>query len=321
MIQKLISRALAIGISALLPALLSAQAQEPFPSKPITLIVGYAPGGTSDLSMRYLAEAASKRLGQPVVVVNKEGGGGVVGLAELKNAKPDGYTIGFLATGPIISAHMRKLPFDATKDFTPIIQTSGAIYGLVVQAESEFKTMKDWIDFAIANPGKATYSTTGAGSPQHLVMIQLGDQLKAKFVHVPMGGGVPAITQLLGGHVTAASQTTEWKPYVQSGRLRLLAVYSDKRLALFPEVPTLLDLGYGIVAPTVYSIVGPAGMPPDRVKKLHDALHASVQEPGYQDLLKKLDMTPDYKGPDDLKKLILSIHESSGKALAGVEKK
>ncbi len=321
MISKSFSRAVAVTIAMLAPMLLPANAQEPFPGKPITLIVGYAPGGTSDTCMRYLAEAASKRLGQPVVVVNKEGGGGVVSLAELKNAKPDGYTIGFLATGPIISAHLRKLPFDATKDFSPIIQTSGAIYGLVVQADSEFKTIQDWVTFAKANPGKANYSTAGAGSPQHLVMIQLGDLLKTKFVHVPMGGGVPAITQLLGGHVTAASQTTEWKPYVQSGRLRLLALYTEKRNPQFPDAPTLVELGWPIVAPSVYSIVGPAGMPTERVAKLHEAFHAVVMEPAYQELLKKLDMTPEYRDPDELKKLILSIHESSGKALSGLEKK
>jgi tripartite-type tricarboxylate transporter receptor subunit TctC len=271
--------------------------------------------------MRYLAEAASKRLGQPMVVVNKEGGGGVVALTELRNSKADGYKIGFLATGPIISAHLRKLPFDATKDFSPIIQASSAIYGMAVRAESEFKTMKDWIDFAAANPGKATYSTAGAGSPQHLVMIQLADMLKLKLVHVPMGGGVPAITQMLGGHVTAASQTTEWKPYVESGRVRLLALYTEKRLPEFPNVPTLVELGWNIVAPSVYSIVGPADMPRDRVQKLHDALRGAMQEPGYAQLLKKLDLQPDYADPEGLKKLIVSIHESSGRALRDVEKK
>lgn len=321
MTSNSVFRSLVAGGLALIGALSSAVAQESFPSKAITLLVGYAPGGTSDLSMRYLAEAASKRLGQPVVVVNKPGAGGVVSMTELKSANPDGYTLGFLATGPIISAHLRKLPFDPTKDFTPIIQASSAIYGLVVRSDSEFKTMKDWVAFAAANPGKATYSTAGAGSPQHLVMIQLADIAKVKLVHVPMGGGVPAITQLLGGHVSAASQTTEWKPYVASGRLRLLALYTKKRLPEFPNTPTLVELGWNIVAPSVYSVVGPAGLPKDRVQKLHDAFHAAMQEPGYGELLRKLDLQPDYANPEDLKMLIDSIYESSGRALRDVEKK
>jgi tripartite-type tricarboxylate transporter receptor subunit TctC len=181
--------------------------------------------------------------------------------------------------------------------------------------------MKDWVAYAAANPGKASYSTVGTGSPQHLVMIQLADIEKLKLVHVPMGGGVPAITQLLGGHVTAASQTTEWKPYVESGRLRLLALYTEKRVPEFPNVPTLVELGWNIVAPSVYSIVGPAGLPEDRVQKLHDAFRAAMQEPGYGDLLKKLDMQRDYANPEGLKKLIDSIYESSGKALRDIEKK
>jgi len=321
MTTNVIRRGLVAAALALALPFSSVSAQDNFPSKPITLLVGYAPGGTSDLSMRYLAEAASKRLGQPVVVVNKPGAGGVLSLSELKAAKPDGYTISFFATGPIISSHMRQLPIDPIKDFSPIVQTSSAIYGLAVPADSPFKTLKDWLDFAASNPGKATYSTAGAGSPQHLVLVQLADKLNIKLVHVPMGGGAPAITQMLGGHVTAASQTTEWKPYVESGRARLLALYSAKRLPDFPDVPTLVDLGYDIVAPSVYAIVGPAGMPDDLVAKLHDAFHAVMQEPGYRELLKKLDLQPDYADPEGLRKLILEIHESSGKALRSVEQK
>lgn len=320
MIGRLFARSLLTAIG-LVGVLAPAAAQDRFPSKPITLLVGYAPGGTSDLSMRYLAESASKRLGQPVVVVNKEGGGGVVALAELKNTKPDGYTIAFMATGPIISSHMRQLPFDPTRDFSPIIQTSSAIYGLAVRSDSGFESLKDWLDYATANPGKATYSTAGAGSPQHLVMIQLADAAKVRLTHVPMGGGAPAIMQLLGGHVSAASQTTEWKPYVEAGRLRLLAVYSEKRMAEFPNVPTLVESGWNIVAPSVYSIVGPAGMPQALVQTLHDAFREATQEQGYRDLLKRLDLVPDYAGPEGLEKLIGSIHESSGRALRSLEKK
>jgi len=320
MINRLIHAGMIVIILAISNFFISASAQESYPSKPITLLVGYAPGGTSDTSMRYLANSASKYLGQRVMVVNKEGAGGVVSLSELKSAKPDGYTIAFLATGPIISAHMRKLPFDVTKDFSPIIQTSIAIYGMAVRSDSEFKTMQDWVKFAASNPGKATYSTAGTGSPQHLVMIQLADLLKLDLVHVPTAGGVPAITIMLGGHVTAASQTTEWKPYVNSNQARLLALYTAKRIPDYPNTPTLVELGWNIVAPSVYSIVGPANMPKERVQKLHDAFRAAMSEQGYIDLLKKVDLQYEYSDPAGLEKLIISIDQLSSKALKNIPK-
>jgi tripartite-type tricarboxylate transporter receptor subunit TctC len=320
MINRLIHAGMIVIILAISNFFISASAQESYPSKPITLLVGYAPGGTSDTSMRYLANSASKYLGQRVMVVNKEGAGGVVSLSELKSAKPDGYTIAFLATGPIISAHMRKLPFDVTKDFSPIIQTSIAIYGMAVRSDSEFKTMQDWVKFAASNPGKATYSTAGTGSPQHLVMIQLADLLKLDLVHVPTAGGVPAITIMLGGHVTAASQTTDWKPYVNSNQARLLALYTAKRIPEYPNTPTLVELGWNIVAPSVYSIVGPANMPKERVQKLHDAFRAAMSEQGYIDLLKKVDLQYEYSDPAGLEKLIISIDQLSSKALKNIPK-
>ena len=298
----------------------AAIAQEVFPSRPITLISGYAAGGTSDTSIRYLADSMSKRLGQPVVVLNKVGAGGVVSLTELKRAKSDGYTIGFLATGPIITSHMQELPFDPINDFTPIALVSRAIYGFAVRADSEFKTMKDVIAYAAANPGKVSYSTVGIGSPQHLVMVQLAEKAKIDIVHVPTSGGLPAVTMMLGGHVTGTSQTTEWKPYVESGRARLLALYTAHRIPEYPEVPTLVELGYDIVAPSVYAIVGPADMPQPIVAKLYEALNAAMHEPGYIALLKKLDLQPDFSDPEGLRKLIVSVSDQAAEALKNVPK-
>lgn len=296
-------------------------AQEKFPTKTITLLVGFGPGGTGDLPLRYLAESASKSLKQPVVVVNREGGGGTVALGELKNSKPDGYTIAFMSTGGVLSAHMRKLPYHPVKDFDPIIQHAISMYGLAVQADSPFKTVKDLIEYARANPGKVTYSTAGAGTPQHVVMIQLGEVEKVEWTHIPLGSGVAAVTQLLGGHVTACSQATEWKPYVDSGRLRLLAMFTDKRIDEYPDVPTLIDLGYNIVAFNLYCVVGPEGIPKDRVQTLHDAFYQGMQEPGYKDVLKKLNMRFIHRNPQDLKKFIEELYEKSGEILKKSEKK
>lgn len=296
-------------------------AQEKFPTKPITLLVGFAAGGTGDLPLRFLADSSSKILGQPVVVINKEGGGGTVALGELKNSKPDGYTICFLSTGGVISAHMRKLPYHPIADLQPIIQHGSSPYGLVVRSDSPFKTLKDFIAYAKANPGKVTYSHAGAGTPQHLVMIRLGESAGVEWTDVPMGGGVPAITALLGGHVTAAAQATEWGPYVDSGQLRLLASFMEKRIERYPQGPTLIEQGYDIVAPSLYSVVGPKGIPRDRVQMIHDAFYKGMELPKYKEVLKNLNMTFTHRNPQELGKYIEELYESSGKAVAKIKKK
>jgi tripartite-type tricarboxylate transporter receptor subunit TctC len=239
-------------------------AQEKYPVKPINFLIGFPAGGTTDVCARPLVNAASKILGQPIVVVNKPGGASAVAVATLKNEKPDGYTIGILGSGAVLSQHMRKVPYDTAKDFTPIMQYAVYLYGLVVQSESPWNTFNEFIEYARNNPGKVRYSTAGPGSPQHLVMERLALKEKVKWTHIPFQGGGPAVTALLGGHVEATSQTTEWKAHVESGRLRLLAVYGEKRMIDFPNVPTLLELGYGISAASLISIAGPKGFPPDR---------------------------------------------------------
>ncbi len=294
--------------------------EEKFPTRPITFLVGFAPGGTADLPIRYLAEFASKILGQPVTVVNREGGGGAVALGELKNAKPDGYTVGFMSAGGIMSAHMRKVPYHPVEDFSPIIQYCTPVFGFVVQANSPFKTLKDLIVYAKANPNKVTYSTTGAGSPQHLVMIQLGEEAKVEWTHVPFGGGVPAVTALLGGHVTCSTQSTVFKPYVDSGRLRLLASLMEKRLGGYPNVPTLIELGYNIVAPSFYCIVGPKDIPKDKVKVLHDCFHKGMETQGFKEVLIKLDMDFQYRDPQNLKRSIKELYESTGKIIESLRR-
>jgi tripartite-type tricarboxylate transporter receptor subunit TctC len=296
-------------------------AQEKFPTKPITLEVGYGAGGSTDLPARALAEAAGRILGQPVVVVNKPGGGSSVMLSELKTAKPDGYTLGVLSTGGILSAHMRKVPYHPINDFDCILQYSVYQYGLVVKADSPFKTLKDLISYAQANPGKIKYSTSGAGTPQHLVMVQLGEATKAKWIHIPFGGGNEAITALLGGHVDCSAQTTEWKAQVDAGRLRLLAILMNQRMADYPNVPTLMELGYNIAAPSIIGLVAPKGLTKDRLKILHDAFYKAMQDPGFKKSLAQFDLPVVYRNSEDCAKLSKELYESSGKLIEKLEKK
>ena len=178
-------------------------AQEKYPAKPINFLIGFPAGGTTDVCARPLVTAASKILGQPIVVVNKPGGASAVAVATLKNEKPDGYTIGILGSGAVLSQHMRKVPYDTAKDYTPIMQYAIYLYGLVVRSDSPWNTFKEFIDYAKNNPGKIRYSTAGPGSPQHLVMERLALKEKIKWTHIPFQGGGPAVTALLGGHVEA----------------------------------------------------------------------------------------------------------------------
>ena len=305
-----------LGVFFFLQALQgSALAQEKYPTKPINFVIGYPGGGTTDICARPLVTAASKILGQPIVVLNKPGGGSAVAVASLKLEKPDGYTIGVLPSGAVLSQHMRKVPYDSAKDFTPIMQYGVYLYALVVRSDSPWKTLKEFIDYAKANPGKVRYSTAGSGTPQHLVMERLALKEKIKWTHIPFQGGVPAITALLGGHVEAASQSTEWKPHAESGRLRLLAVYGEKRMADFPNVPTLLELGYDIAAPSLISIVGPKGLSPQIVEILHGAFKKAMEDPDFIKVCRQTDQPPLYRGPDDLAKHLVKMNEEVGELI------
>ncbi len=290
----------------------TAPAQEKYPSRTINFMIGYPAGGTTDVCARPLTNAASKILGQPVVVVNKPGAGSAVAVAMLKNEKPDGYTIGILPSGAVLSQHMRKVPYDSAKDFTPIMQYAVYLYGFVVRADAPWKTFKEVIEFAKANPGKLRYSTAGPGTPQHLVMERLAMKEKIKWTHVPFDGGGPAIAALLGGHVEASSQTTEWKKHVETGRLRLLAVYGEKRMKEFPNVPTLLELGYGITAPSLICIIGPKGLSPQIVDTLHQAFKKAMEDPDFVKIGEQMDQPVLYRSPQELGKHLVEMNEQVG---------
>ncbi len=290
----------------------AAPAQEKYPSKSINFFIGYPAGGTTDVCARPLTTAASKILGQPVVVVNKPGAGSAVAVAMLRTEKPDGYTIGILPSGAVLSQHMRKVPYDSAKDFTPIMQYAVYLYGFAVRADAPWKTFKEMMDFAKANPGKIRYGTAGAGTPQHLVMEQLALKEHIKWTHVPFDGGGPAVAALLGGHLEAVSQTTEWKKHVESGRLRLLAVYGEKRMKEFPNVPTLLELGYGITAPSLICIVGPKGLSPQIVETLHAAFKKAMEDPDFIKMGEQLDQPVLYRGPQELGKHLVEMNNQVG---------
>jgi tripartite-type tricarboxylate transporter receptor subunit TctC len=266
-----------------------AQAQT-FPNRPVTLIVPWPAGGSTDLAMRALAEATQKHLGQPIVVENKPGATGTLGPAQMAaTAKPDGYTIAQIPITVFRIPFITKTTYDPAKDFTYIAGLTAYTFGVVVKSDSQWKTFKDLIDYAKANPGKIKYGSPGAGSSLHIGMEQIAKQTGAKWTHVPFKGGAELNAATLGGHIDTHADSTSWAALVNSGDFRLLVTWSPNRTRNWPNVPTLQEQGINLVLNSPYGVAGPKGMDPKVVKVLQDAFAKGVKEPSYAEALKKFD--------------------------------
>jgi len=286
--------------AVLLTAASGAFAQS-FPVKPITLICPWPAGGTTDLHLRKIAELASKRLGQTVIVENKPGASGMNGPATMaKTARPDGYTISQLTISAFRMPYMQKVDWDPLEDFTYIVGLAGYTFGIVVRSDSQFKTFQDLIDYARANPGRLSYGTPGTGTSLHLAMEEIGAKANVQFLHVPFKGYAEGATALLGGHIMAHVDSTGWAKQVDAGAMRLLATLGDKRTRW--NAPTVSELGVDTVSASPYGVVGPKGVPPQVVKVLHDAFKSASDDPENQKILQTLDMSYWYKSSDDYRK-------------------
>ena len=250
-----------------------------------------------------LAELAGKNLGQNVIIENKPGVGGTLGPGTMaRTAKPDGYTISQYPLGMLRLPHMQKMQWDPLKDFTFIVGVSGYTFGFTVRTDSPYKTFNDYIEAARKNPGKIDYGSTGIGSSPHLLMEELAINAKVQLNHVPFKGNADLQSALLGGHVMAQSDATGWDKFVESGQMRLLVTFGEKRTKRWPNVPTAKDLGYGVVSQSPYGIVGPKGMDPAVVKVLHDAFKKAMDDPKHLELLDELNQDLWYRTGDDYAK-------------------
>ena len=290
--------ALAAATAALAP-LGSALAQA-YPNKPITMIVPWPAGGSTDRHLRTLAEIASKHLGQNIIVENKPGAGGTLGPGQMAlTAKPDGYTIAQFPMGMLRIPHMQKTQWNPLTDFSYIIGVSGYTFGFTVKADSPYKTFNDYIEAARKNPGKVDYGSTGIGTSPHLLMEEVAANAKVNLVHVPYKGNADLQQALLGGHVQAQSDATGWDKFVDGGQMRLLVTFGDKRTKRWPDVPTAKDLGYGVVSSSPYGLVGPKGMDPAIVKTLHDAFKKAMDDPKHLEVLGQLNQELWYRNGDE----------------------
>jgi tripartite-type tricarboxylate transporter receptor subunit TctC len=294
-------RLLALGAAGWAAAAAGAPAwAESFPSKPITLIVPFPAGGSTDRHMRTLADIASKQLGQSIIVENKPGAGGTLGPGTMaRTAKPDGYTITQFPMSMLRMAHMQKTAWNPLTDFTYIIGVSGYTFGFTVRSDSPYKTFSEYIAAARKSPGTVDYGSTGAGSSPHLLMEELAENAKVKLNHVPFKGNADLQQALLGGHVSAQSDASGWDKYVDGGQMRLLMTFGEKRTQRWPQVPTAKELGYGVVSTSPYGLAGPKGMDPVVVKKLHDAFRKAMEDPRHVEVLAQLNQDAWYRSGAD----------------------
>src|SRR5258706_5845795 len=272
------------AILALTCAYATAQAAEqPFPAKPVRMISPYAAGGGSDTLARILAQKLYESWGQPVIVDNRPGGGGILGAETVAHATPDGYT--YLVTPSAvltINPHLySKLRYDTFKDFAPVSMATNSPYYLVVHPKVPVATVKELIVYAKANPGKLNYSSSGSGSSTHLAGVLFGNMAGVDMVHIPYKGAAPAVVDLLAGNVQLRfGSVVPVLPHVRSGRLRGIAISSAKRYGPLPDVPTIAESGLpGYKVESFYAVVAPAGTPKAIIAKLNAELVRSLKTP------------------------------------------
>jgi tripartite-type tricarboxylate transporter receptor subunit TctC len=286
--------ALAAGLAAA-PRLLAQG--ESFPQRPITLWVPWPAGGSTDLSLRVLAEIAGRHLGQRIVIENRGGAGGTLVMPILQHAAPDGYTIAQLPQTVFRAPHTQKVGWDPIRDVTPIIQISGYTFGIVVATNSPFRTLDDLFAFARERPGELSIGTNGIGTTPHVVLEELFTARGLRYLHVPYKGTAEQMLAVASGQLMAGANTTGFAPYVDAGKLRLLVTFGESRTRRWPQVPTLRELGFPIVAMSPYGIGGPRGLPAPIVATLHDALKRALFDPLHLAELAKYDQEPAYLGP------------------------
>ena len=311
--------AVALFLTLTLVMAMPGQAAE-FPTKEVQIIVPYAAGGATDLVFRALAAATSKYLGKAVVVVNKPGGGGAIGVTEAMQARPDGYTLLTAITPLTILPHQVKTAF-TYRSFEPVINVVQDPAMLQVRADSPWKTLREFLDYARKNPGMITVGNSGAGGGVHLIALAFEKAAGVKLNHIPFAGGGPSVTALLGGHVHAVSVSPpEGIAHVKAGKLRIIALFSETRMGAFPDVPTVREQGVPFTMGQWRGLAAPKGTPPDVVRKLHDAFKKGMEDPAFVKNATDMTVQLAYLGSAAFGDLMAQDHERYAKLVQEIKK-
>ena len=291
----------------------AAWAQDNFPDRPVTLVVPYGAGSAIDSVGRALALGAQKHLGQSVVVENRSGAGGALGTAYAARRPADGYTLALVSINPFVLSYFSKaLPLHPVDDFTHVISTTGYLMAVAVRSDSKIKDIHELVEAARKSPGKLTYSTSGIASTGYLNVEEFSSLANIKAVHVPYKSGAEAMTALLAGQVDFFADAT-WAPFAKDGRVRPLMIFANERSSLHPQVPVPTDIVKARVQQGYLMIVGPKGLPPLVLQRLHDAFKAATNEAEYKSVTEKFNLESMYYNADTSRK-------STQAAMAPLEK-
>ena len=294
-----------------------------YPIRPVNMLISFAPGAATDIGARLIAKEAEKFLGQEIVPVNKPGGGGAVTAGILASSKADGHTIMANVSSALTNApHLESVNYDPVKDFSFIYQYGNLISIYVVRSDSPFKSFKEFIEFGRKNPGKLSIGTPGVGTSPHLAMELLKLREKIDIATIPFGGSAPALTALLGGHISAVGTSTPSAvPHIKAAKMRALAITGETRNEATQDVPTLKELGYPYgVFIEVFFIAAPKGTPPAIVGKLEEAFRKGAEASEYRTKMRNLYMYPEQPlHGDKLKEFVEQEHARCGEIIRGAQ--
>ena len=266
-----------------------ATAQSEFPNRPLRMVVGFPPGGATDILARALAQEARAGLGQEVIVVNRSGANGAIAINEVAAAKPDGYTLGLAPTSAFTLAfHFIDIRPDFLEITEPLLMAARQRVGMVVKADSALKTLRELVEFAKKNPGKVSFGVSGTGSSVDVFTRSILLRANIDAIVVPFKGDADVSTALLGGQIVAASYGAgSWAQQVQNGAMRVIASFQEDRFSVAPEVPTLEEMGYGLTGTNIQFVYGPKGLPPALAKRLIAIFADAARTPRYIDIATK----------------------------------
>ena len=314
-----------IALAAVLAMPSPAAAQEAYPSKPIMMVVPFPPGGVADIVGRPLADAMSRALGTPVIIENKAGAGGGIGMGYVAKAKPDGYTVLLALSSISILPEADKVtgraPMYQFKDFAPIARFTADPTVLAVRADSPWKTLAELVADARKRPGAISYGSSGNYGTMHVPMEMFDQVAGIKMLHVPFTGAGPAVIALLGGTVDAVSSgPSTVVQHVKAGKLRVLASWGDKRLASLPDVPTMTESGYPVVFTQWTAMFVPAGTPDAAIAKLREAARAAITDPKFVAAMATVETPIQYLDAPDLQRFWDADNQKLGEAVRRIGK-